>query len=306
MNQDSQFIWMDGKLTPYADAKISVLSHSLHYGTGAFEGMRAYATQDGKTALFRGPEHLKRLIDSVHSLGLEIEYSVPSLMDGVRETIRANQFKECYVRPIAYLDDSVRGLFLPGTPKVQVAIATWPWGKYMGDKGHTQGVAIIVSTYRRAEVASSLPHAKITGSYITSVLARKEAVQAGVDEALMLDSNGYVAEGSGENLFLIRGNQIFTPLPLAILPGITRHSVMQIARDLGYTLTETPITRNELYLADELFFTGTAVEVTPITSVDRRKIASGKPGPITQKIADTFFKTVRGEIAQYKNWLTTI
>jgi len=302
-NADSQVIWMEGKLVPYADAKVHVLSHSLHYGTGAFEGIRAYKTADGRTAIFRAEEHFQRFFESVHSLGLSCKYTVSDLIAATCETIKANDFKECYVRPLAYLDDSVRGLKLPDDPKALVAIACWGWGKYMGDDGQNKGIRIMTSTYRRADISTSLPLAKLTGNYITSVLARREATKNGMDEALLLDQQGFVAEGSGENIFLVKNKEIVTPPIDYILPGITRDCVFQIAKGMGYTVRESRITRNQLYVADELFFSGTAVEVTPIREVDHHKIGDGKPGPIFKQIFETFFKTVQGEVPKYASWL---
>lgn len=305
-NADSKLIWMNGTMVPYAEAQVHVLSHSLHYGTGAFEGMRAYQTTDGRTAVFRAEEHYVRFLDSIRALGLECSYSVADLMRVTPELVRANGFAECYIRPLAYIDDSIRGLKLPESPKVQVALAAWNWGKYLGADGQKNGIRVAVSSYRRADVSSSLPHAKLTGNYITSVLARREATKHGMDEALLLDPAGYVAEGSGENIFVVKNGQIATPTTGHILPGITRNSVIEIARGLGLTVVERDIARNELYLADEVFFTGTAVEVTPIREIDSYRIGSGKPGPITLKLFDYFFKILRGEVREYEKWLTYV
>ncbi len=302
-NADSQIIWMEGKMIPYSDAKVHILSHSLHYGTGVFEGIRAYRTADGRTAIFRAEEHFQRFFDSIRALGLHCPYTISDLIQASCDTVRANEFKECYIRPLAYLDDSIRGLKLPDNPKALVAIATWAWGKYMGDDGQTKGIRIQTSTYRRADVSTSLPLAKLTGGYITSVLARREATKNGLDEALLLDPQGFVAEGSGENLFLVKNKEILTPPVQFILPGITRDSVFQIAKHLGYSVREANITRNQLYLADELFFSGTAVEVTPIREVDYRPIADGRPGPISRQLQETFFKTVQGEVPRFNSWL---
>lgn len=305
-NADSQFIWMDGKLTPYADAVVSVLTHSLHYGTAIFEGIRAYETARGDTAIFRATEHFQRFFDSMKTLGYHCSYTASDLLRATSETIKANQFRECYVRPLAYLDDTLRGLKLSDQPKCKVTIATWKWGKYMGDDGHKNGVRVAVSSFRRPDVSSGMTWAKLSGNYLTSVLARRESTKLGLDECLLLDPNGFVAEGSGENIFIVKNGVLYTPPTGYILPGITRDCVMTIAKDMGLTVREENITRNQLYVADEAFFTGTAVEVTPIREVDHYKIGEGKPGPITKNIADTFFKTVRAESSKYSHWLTMV
>lgn len=305
-NADSQYIWMDGEYVPYADAKVHILSHSLHYGTGAFEGIRAYKTPDGKTAIFALREHLERFVRSAAALGFEMPCSVDAMHEACINLVRKNNFQECYLRPLAYLDDSFRGLKLPQHPSAHVAIASWEWGKYLGSDAQQKGIRCKISTYRRGDAATSMSHAKLSGAYLTPVLARREASLSGFDEAILLDPQGLVAEGSGENIFLIKDRKIITPPPNFILPGITRDCVMQIASDLGMPVTETTITRNQLYLADELFFTGTAVEVTPIREIDWYPIGKGAPGPVTRKILDTFFRAVRGEEAKYKSWLTIV
>lgn len=302
-NADSKYIWMDGKLVPYANAQVHLLSHSLHYGCGVFEGIRAYETRSGKTQLFQGEAHLKRFQESCKVLGYTLRHSVSDLLQACHEVIAANEFKECYVRPVAYINDTVRGLKLPQNPEVHTAIAVWPWGKYMGDKGHSQGVKVKISTFRRPDVSSSLPLAKISGNYVTSVMARREATLEGFDEAILLDPNGFVAEGSGENIFIVKNGRLSTPPIGYLLPGITRSSVLEIARELGYTVHEENITRNQLYVADEVFFTGTAVEVTPIREIDHQTIGNGEPGPVTQKIKDLFFKCTRGEADKFSKWL---
>lgn len=304
--QSSRYIWINGEITPYADAKVPVLSHSLHYGTGVFEGMRAYQTKSGETALFRVKEHYERFAEGINAMGYKTTHSVEEWIQVTKTLIKKNEFSECYVRPIAYIDDSVLGLRLPKEPKVNCAIATWAWGKYLGDEGQKKGIRCQVSSFRRADVSSSLPFAKITGGYVTSVLARRESTLNGFDEAILLDPQGFVAEGSGENIFVVRNGEILTPRTGFILPGITRNSVMEIAKKLGFTVRETLISRNELYNADEIFFSGTAVEVTPIREIDHHKIGKECPGPIATKISDAFFKTVRGENPEFKQWLTIV
>jgi len=305
-NADGKFIWVEGRLVPYEDAKIHVLSHSFHYGNAAFEGIRAYQTASGDTAIFRGPEHFQRFVDSIKALGYTSSYTPTDYLRASCECIKANGFQECYIRPIAFLDDSFRGLKLPESPRVINAIAVWKWGKYMGDEGQKNGIRVAVSTLRRPDISSALTWAKLTGNYITSVLARQEATQNKFDEAILLDPEGFVAEGSGENIFVVKDKKILTPHTGYILPGITRDSVIQLARDMGYEVVEQNITRNQLYIADEVFFTGTAVEVTPIREVDHHRIADGRPGPVTRALFEAFFKCVRGESEKYRGWLTQV
>lgn len=305
-NADSKYIWMEGKLVPYAEANVHILTHSFHYGAAPFEGLRAYATSDGSTAMFRAVEHYQRFLNSIRVMGYHTPYALPELIEASRECIKANGFKECYVRPIAYVDDSVRGLTLPEFSQCLTAICMWDWGKYLGEEGQRHGIRIMISNYRRADVASCLHGAKLTGNYITSVLARRDAAQHGFDEALLLDAQGFVAEGSGENIFVVKGGVISTPPVGAILPGITRDSVIRLGKDAGYTVYERPLTRSELYFADEIFFAGTAVEITPIREIDFHRIGDGKPGPITRQLTNQFFKCTRGEVPKYREWLTQV
>ena len=309
MSQDGSHIaqvWMDGKMLRYADARVSILSHSLHYGTAAFEGVRAYATVDGRTAVFRAEEHFERLHTSCKALDITLEYSPAQWIEASKEVIRANDFKECYLRPLAYVDDAFRGLKLPPKTKAHAALIAWPWGKYMGDEGASKGIRVSVSSYRRPDIATGLPWAKLSGGYLNSVLARRQASLNGLDEAILLDTQGYIAEGSGENIFMVKNNQLITPPEGAILPGITRDSVMQLAKSQGLTVRQEPMTRNQIYLADEVFFTGTAVEITPIREIDGHTIGAGKPGEITRTLTDLFFKTVRGDLPAFKHWLTYV
>lgn len=305
-NADSQLIWMNGKLIPYGEATVHVLSHSLHYGDAAFEGIRCYKTTDGRAAIFRAKEHFDRFNDSIKALSLQSNYSALDLTSAAAEVVKANGFKECYIRPLAYLDDSYRGLKLPAQVIAQIAIAAWSWGKYLGEEGLQNGIRIMVSTFRRPDVASSLTWAKLTGNYLISVQARREATQNGFDEALLLDPQGFVAEGSGENIFMVKNGVIYTPPTGYILPGITRQSVIEIARHAGFTVVESPITRSQIYMAEEVFFTGTAAEVTPIREIDRQIIGTGKPGPVTRKISESFFKAIKGEDKTFEKWLTYI
>jgi branched-chain amino acid aminotransferase len=302
-NSDSKVIWMEGKFIPYDQAQVHVLSHSLHYGCAVFEGLRAYETKDGRTAMFQPVPHFQRFFDSMKVLGYSSTYSISQCIEAAEELIRVNGFKECYVRPLAYINDTVRGLKLPPKPEVLIAIAVWPWGKYMGDDGAAKGVRVKVCSLRRPDISTALSFAKLSGNYLTSVLARREATLDGYDEALLMDQEGYVAEGSGENLFVVKGGKILTPPSGSILPGITRQCAIDIARHHGFEVVEQQIVRNQLYIADEVFFTGTAVEVTPIREIDRYTIADGKPGPITKRISETFFGAARGEVPEFKSWL---
>lgn len=309
MSQDGseiKYVWMDGKIVPYANAQVSILSHSLHYGTAAFEGVRAYLGTDGRTALFRAEEHFDRLADSCKALDVVLEHTTSQWIEATKEVLRKNDFKECYVRPLAYVGDGFRGLKLPSRTKAHAALIAWPWGKYMGDEGATKGIRVAVSSYRRPDIATGLPWAKLSGGYLNSVLARRQASLNGLDEAILLDTQGYVAEGSGENIFLVKNQVLLTPPHGSILPGITRDSVMQLARSQGLTVKEELITRNQLYLADEVFFTGTAVEITPIREIDGHMIGAGKPGEVTRTLTDLFFKTVRGENKAFSHWLTLV
>ncbi len=303
---DSKVIWMDGKLVPFEQATIHVLSHSFQYGGAVFEGMRAYETSKGETAIFRGAEHFQRFQDSMKSLSYATHYSLMDLTKATCELIKANDFKECYIRPVGYIDDGTRGLKLASNSKANVTLASWKWGKYMGDDGQKSGIKVRISSYRRPDISSAMTWAKLSGNYLTSVLARREATDCGCDEAILLDPHGFVAEGSGENLFIVKGGVLFTPPTGYILPGITRDSVMTLATDMGLKIREENITRNQLYLADEVFFTGTAVEVTGIREIDGHKIGDGGIGPITKKLCDTFFKVVRGELPKYSSWLTKV
>lgn len=305
-NADSKFVWMNGTLVPYEAAQIHVLSHSLHYGCGVFEGIRAYKTSNGGTAIFRAEEHYKRFEESIRVMGYSTPYNVESWMAATVDLIHKNGFQECYIRPLAYIDDSIRGLKLPIKPEVQCAIAVWTWGKYMGDEGQKKGIRCKVSTFRRADVSTSLSLAKLTGGYLTSVLARQEATLDGYDEAILLDPQGFVAEGSGENIFIVKNGKISTPPDGFILPGITRSSAIELARHLGIEVVEERIARNQLYLADEVFFTGTAVEITPIREIDHKTIGSGGPGKITLKLLEHFFKAARGDAPEFKKWLTPV
>jgi branched-chain amino acid aminotransferase len=293
-------IWMDGTLVPWDEAKVHVLTHTLHYGSGVFEGIRAYPTSKGP-AVFRLTDHMRRLHDSAELFLMELPYSVEELVAATKETINANAVESCYIRPIAFLGYGEMGLNpLPCT--VNVSIALWPWGTYLGDEGVKNGVRMKVSSWRRMDPNVNPVAAKGTGIYINSSLAKVEALKAGYDEAILLNTNGAVAEATGENVFIVKDGVLRTPpLSAGALEGITRASVMTIARDLGYEVEEHELLRTDLYLADEAFLTGTAAEIVPIRSLDDREI--GPPGEMTRKIQETYFAAVHGEVEKYKDWL---
>jgi branched-chain amino acid aminotransferase len=293
-------IWMDGELVSWDDAKVHILTHSLHYGSGVFEGIRAYTTSQG-AAVFRLTDHINRLFDSAKVYLIEIPYTVEELVEGVKETVRVNNLDACYIRPLVYLGYGEMGLNPLPCP-VNVSIAVWPWGTYLGDEGIKRGVRCKISSWQRHDPNAVPIAAKGTGMYGNSSMAKVEALNAGYDEAILLSPNGYVSECTGENLFIVKHGRILTPPTSAgALEGITQDSVVTIARDLGYEVAESNLLRTDLYLAEEAFLTGTAAEVVPIRSVDDRQI--GEPGPITRSIQETYFATVRGEIDRYKDWL---
>jgi branched-chain amino acid aminotransferase len=293
-------IWMDGELVDWDDAKIHILTHSLHYGSGVFEGIRAYATAQGP-AVFRLTDHVERLFDSARIFLIDVPYSVDELVDAVKETVRVNGLASCYIRPLVYLGYGEMGLNPLPCP-VNVSIAVWPWGTYLGEAALTGGVRMKISSWQRHDPNAMPPAAKGTGMYLNSSMAKVEALKAGYDEAILLSPQGYVSECTGENIFVVRRGRIVTPPPSAgALEGITQSSVLTIARDLGFDYEVGHILRSDLYTADEAFVSGTAAEIVPIRSVDDREI--GEPGPITRKIQETFFAAVKGEADRYKDWL---
>jgi branched-chain amino acid aminotransferase len=293
-------IWMDGELVDWDDAQVHVLTHTLHYGSGVFEGIRAYPTSEGP-AVFRLTDHIERLHRSAHLFLMDLPYSVEELVEATRETIRVNDVESCYVRPLAYLGYGEMGLNPLPCP-VNVSIAVWPWGTYLGDEGIKHGVRMKVSSWRRMDPNVNPVAAKGTGIYINSSLAKVEALKAGYDEAILLNTHGFVAECTGENIFVVRDGVLLTPpLSSGALEGITRDSVMTIARDLGYEVVESDLLRSDLYSADEAFLSGTAAEIVPMREVDDREI--GEPGEITRKIQETYFAAVHGEVEQYRHWL---
>ncbi len=302
MVQKVSKIWMDGRLIPWDDAKIPILTHSLHYGLAVFEGIRCYLCHDGKSAIFRLKEHIDRLFDSAQIGDLKIPYSKREISEACKETLRVNQLKEGYIRPIVFIGEGVMGVY-PGDNPIQVAIITWSWGTYLGDGALEKGIRVKVSSYTRHHVNVMMTKAKICGNYVNSVLAKREVMKMGYDEALMLDTEGYVSEASGENIFMIKNGVLKTTPLTSILPGITRDSVIQIAKSKKITLVEERFTRDELYTAQEAFFTGTAAELTPIREVDDRVIGDGKPGPMTKELQSAFFDIVRGKNSEYQEWL---
>jgi branched-chain amino acid aminotransferase len=298
------FIWYDGKLVPWRDATTHVLTHSLHYGLAVFEGVRAYKTVNG-TAIFRLKEHTDRLFNSAHIYRMPMPWDKETLMEAQKEVVRANQLESCYLRPIAFYGSEKMGVSPKGA-KTHVAIAAWPWGAYLGEDGMEKGIRVKTSSYARHHVNVSMCRAKYSGTYANSILANMEATEHGYDEALLLDVDGFVAEGAGENLFVIKDNRIYEPEIASALIGITRASVHALANELGYTVTSKRLTRDDIYIADEAFFTGTAAEVTPIRELDNRQIGEGKRGPITGKIQSLFFDVVNGKVPAHADWLTSV
>jgi branched-chain amino acid aminotransferase len=301
-------VWYNGKILSAEDAKISLFTHALHYGVGAFEGIRAYKQKKGGGAVFRLTEHLQRLYESCKILDLKIPYTLDELISATLAVCKANEFEECYIRPIVFIADGPLGVN-PGTnPPVDLAILNWEWGNYLGDKGINEGARLKISSYIRPHVNSSMTKGKISGQYVNSVMAKREAIAAGFDEALLLDAEGYLTEGSGENLFMIKNGVIKTTPLTSILCGITRLSVMEYFHQKGLKVQETRFTRDELWCADEIFLTGTAAEVTPIKEIDYRMIGAGKPGPITAELQKSYQSIVRGEyVPDYaKSWLTPL
>ena len=297
-------IWMDGEMIPWRDATTHVLTHTLHYGMGVFEGVRAYRAEGG-TAIFRLREHTQRLFHSAHILRMKIPFDQQTLIDAQVDSIRQNKLEAGYLRPMAFYGSEGMGIRADNL-KVHVIVASWEWGTYLGEESLRSGIRVQVSSYTRHHVNIAMCRAKANGHYINSMLALQEAVDNGYDEALLLDTNGFVMEGSGENLFIVRDNVIYTPDLTSALDGITRDTVMKIIADEGLELVEKRITRDEIYICDEAFFTGTAAEVTPVRELDNRQIGSGARGPVTERIQSRFFDAVHGRIPEYEDWLTYV
>lgn len=297
-------IWKDGQLVDWRDANLHMLTHSLHYGMAVFEGVRAYKTVDG-TAIFRLREHTQRLFNSAKIFQMAIPYDLDVLMEAQKEVVRANQLESCYLRPLVWIGSEKMGVSARGNT-IHVGIAAWPWGAYLGEDGLKRGIRVKTSSFTRHHVNVSMVRAKASGYYINSILANQEVTAEGYDEALLLDTDGYVSEGAGENVFIIKNGRIYTPDLASCLDGITRDAVLTMARDLGIDVIEKRITRDEIYCADEAFFTGTAAEITPIRELDNRQIGEGSRGPVTEKLQSTFFDVVGGKSDTYRHWLTRV
>jgi len=304
-------VWYNGKILPVESAKISLFTHSLHYGVGAFEGIRAYKQTKGGGGIFRLREHMERLFESCKILGVTIPFTLDEICQAAIDTCKANGFEECYIRPIVFTADGPLGVNPGNNPPIDVAILNWEWGSYLGDKGANEGARLAISSFIRPHVNSSMTKGKITGQYVNGVLAKREAIASGFDEALMLDPEGFLTEGTGENLFVIRDGKVKTTSLTSILNGITRQTVIEYFIKKGIPIVESRFTRDELYCADEIFLTGTAAEITPVKEVDRRPIGRGnhigRPGPITAQLQKDYAALVRGEIGEFpKSWIAAI
>jgi branched-chain amino acid aminotransferase len=295
---------MDGTFVDWKDATVHVLTHTLHYGLGVFEGIRCYKTVDGP-AVFRLDEHVDRLFASAHISGMKIPFTKAELSAAILETLRVNRMEAGYIRPLIYVGYGAMGVY-PGRNPIRAAIAVWPWGAYLGDEGLEKGIRVKTASFTRQHVNISMTKAKVCGNYTNSIMGKVEAISDGYDEALFLDATGHVAEGSGENIFIVRRGELATTPRSAILEGITRDAVLTIAADQGIAAREEFFTRDQLYAADEAFFTGTAAEITPIREVDRRTIGAGARGPVTKAVQEAFFSAVRGENPKYRSWLTPV
>jgi branched-chain amino acid aminotransferase len=304
MLQATEKIWMDGKFVAWNDAKVHILTHTLHYGTGVFEGIRCYKADSGPS-VFRLKEHIDRFFASMHILQMKSPFTREQVYEAVLETVRVNKIEACYIRPLAHIGYGSMGIF-PADNPVNISIAVWPWGSYLGEEGLKNGIRVKISSFTRPHINATMVRSKTTANYANSLLAKREAFKDGYDEALLLDTDGYVAEGSGENVFMVRNGVIKTPPLTAILEGITRDTVMQLARDGGLRLVEERFTRDELYIADEAFFTGTAAEITPIREVDNRAIGASRPGPVTQQLQSAFFDIVHGRAKKHSAWLVPV
>ncbi len=304
MSDRDGWIWFDGALKPWREANIHILTHTLHYGLGVFEGLRAYATPTGP-AIFRLGDHTRRLMQSAHILGLDIPYSQARLENAQIEAVRANGLSSGYIRPLVFLGSEKMGVD-PSGASVHVAIAAWEWGTYLGPQALVAGIRVKISSFARHHVNVQMCRSKSASTYANSILANREARADGYDEALLLDTDGFVAEGAGENIFLVRDGRLIEPELASALDGVTRRSIITLAREEGIAIEARRVTRDEVYIADEAFFTGTAAEVTPIIEVDRRRIGNGQPGPLTRLLQQRFFACVRGQDTQHAHWLTPV
>lgn len=297
-------IWMDGSFIDWADAKVHILTHSLHYGLAAFEGLRCYKGKSG-SAIFKLHEHVDRLFESAHIGMMTIPYEKKQVADAIVDTVRINKLEACYIRPLVYIGHGAMGVY-PGDNPIKVAIAAWKWGSYLGDDALANGMRACVSSFTRHHVNVSMTRGKISGYYVNSILAKREAKANGYDEAILLDPEGYVSEGTGENIFIVRKGRLKTTPLTSILEGITRNAVLDLAREQGIAVVEERFTRDEMYIADEVFVTGTAAELTPVREIDNRRIGTGKPGPVTAALQKRFFAIVRGEDPSHESWLTRV
>ncbi len=306
MGIESQKIWLDGEFVDFDKANVHVLTHTLHYGLGAFEGIRAYQRADGKTAIFRLGEHVQRLLESCHICTIDVPFTQEQLEQACIETVRVNGFTDCYLRPVVFLGSGQMGLGAMQN-KVRVAIAAWEWGAYLGDDGLTKGIRAKVASFNRQHVNAGMAKGKINGQYVNSILAKREVMAAGYDEAIMLDTEGYISEASGENIFIVYHGQVVTPpTGASILGGITRDTVLTLLRERDIEVVEQRFTRDVMYTADEVFMVGTAAEVTPVWQVDDRAIGTGKPGPVTKAVQAAYFEQVKGAATDHAEWLTVV
>lgn len=303
--QKTSRIWLDGKMVPWEQAQVHVLTHTLHYGWGAFEGIRCYECSGGRSAVFRLKEHVDRLFASCLILGIKMPFNRTQIGEACLHVLRENKLKEGYIRPLVFIGDGEMGLLVKNPP-VRVMVACWPWGTYLGEDGVKNGIRAKISSFARHHINSNMTKAKAPGYYVNSILAKKEVTDAGYDEAILLDTEGFVSECSGENVFMVKSGLIKTPPPATVLGGITRDTIIEFATDQSIKVVEHPFTRDELYCADEVFITGTAAEITPVREIDGRKIGTGRPGKKTKALQEQFFQVVRGENSDYLRWLTFV
>jgi branched-chain amino acid aminotransferase len=303
--QRTEFIWLDGAFVRWEEARVHVLTHTLHYGLGVFEGVRCYESADGRSAIFRLREHTERLFASAHIVELAIPFSQEQINRACIEAVTKNGLKSCYIRPLVFLGDGEMGLAAVDNP-VRVAIIVWPWGSYLGDEGVRNGIRVKTSSFQRFPVNALMSKAKVVGHYVNSILASVEVRRGGYDEALLLDTDGFVAECSGENIFIVKNGKVKTTPLTSVLPGITRATVLTLLEDRGVACREERFSRDEVYVADEAFLTGTAAEITPIRELDDRRIGEGRPGPVTQALQAAYSRVIRGEEPRYRDWLATI
>ncbi len=304
--EKARYIWMNGDLVAWDEARVHVLTHTLHYGLGAFEGIRCYKLEDGGSGVVRLREHLVRLEQSCKILAIQCPYSVDEMVEACLVTVRENGLEECYLRPLVYVAAGEMGLMASATNDIHMSVAAWPWGSYLGDDGLANGIRVVTSSFQRYHVNSLMTKAKACGHYVNSILASVEARRGGYDEALMLDVDGYAAEGCGENLFIVRDGRVKTPPIATVLEGITRNAAIEILRDQCVEVVEERFTRDEVYIADEAFMTGTAAEVTPVRSLDERAVGNGAPGPVTKALQEEYFATIRGLRPDREHWLTRL